>query len=88
MVRSNLKCSLRSLFKSFAEYDDIATEMDKMKAERKVEMEEISVNENKYRIIKLLGKGKGGYSYLVDDGARVAIVCHRFMLISYDIKGE
>lgn len=32
-------------------------------------MEEISVNEKRYKVIRLLGKGKGGYSYLVTDGA-------------------
>lgn len=31
-------------------------------------MEQVSVNGNEYKIIKLLGKGKGGYSYLVTDG--------------------
>lgn len=31
--------------------------------------ERMTVNEKEYRIIKLLGKGKGGYSYLADDGA-------------------
>lgn len=29
---------------------------------------ELAVNGQKYTIIKLLGKGKGGYSYLADDG--------------------
>lgn len=29
---------------------------------------ELAVNEKKYKIIRLLGKGKGGYSYLADDG--------------------
>ena len=28
-------------------------------------METIKVNEKEFKIIKLLGKGKGGYSYLV-----------------------
>lgn len=28
----------------------------------------ITVNEREYKIVKLLGKGKGGYSYLVSDG--------------------
>lgn len=28
----------------------------------------MKVNENEYEVIKLLGKGKGGYSYLVTDG--------------------
>jgi len=28
----------------------------------------LKVNNNKYKIIKLLGKGKGGYSYLATDG--------------------
>jgi tRNA A-37 threonylcarbamoyl transferase component Bud32 len=32
-------------------------------------METMTVNEKSYRVIKLLGKGKGGYSYLVTDGA-------------------
>lgn len=31
-------------------------------------MEELTVNENSYRVLGLLGKGKGGYSYLVTDG--------------------
>jgi len=30
--------------------------------------EYLKVNNNKYKIIKLLGKGKGGYSYLATDG--------------------
>ena len=30
--------------------------------------ETLSVNGKTYRILKLLGKGKGGYSYLVTDG--------------------
>ena len=30
-------------------------------------MEEMTVNGKPYRIIKLLGKGKGGYSYLAED---------------------
>lgn len=32
-------------------------------------METISLNEKTYTVIRLLGKGKGGYSYLVTDGA-------------------
>ena len=32
--------------------------------------ETLTVNEKEYRVIRLLGKGKGGYSYLVTDGAR------------------
>lgn len=32
-------------------------------------METITVNEKEYRVLRLLGKGKGGYSYLVTDGA-------------------
>ena len=28
----------------------------------------IKVNDVEYKVIKLLGKGKGGYSYLVTDG--------------------
>ncbi|WP_300902797.1 hypothetical protein [uncultured Clostridium sp.] len=31
-------------------------------------MERIKVNENEFKVVKLLGKGKGGYSYLVTDG--------------------
>lgn len=33
-------------------------------------MESISVNEASYQVIHLLGKGKGGYSYLVTDGEK------------------
>lgn len=29
----------------------------------------ITVNDAEYDVIRLLGKGKGGYSYLVTDGA-------------------
>ena len=32
-------------------------------------MEKIELNEKEYTVIRLLGKGKGGYSYLVTDGA-------------------
>ena len=32
-------------------------------------METIALNEKTYTVIRLLGKGKGGYSYLVTDGA-------------------
>ena len=31
-------------------------------------MEQMDVNGKSYEIIKLLGHGKGGYSYLVTDG--------------------
>ena len=33
-------------------------------------MKEMSVNEKSYEVIKLLGHGKGGYSYLVTDGTK------------------
>lgn len=33
-------------------------------------METMYVNERSFEVIKLLGKGKGGYSYLVTDGTR------------------
>ena len=33
-------------------------------------METIRVNETEYRVISLLGRGKGGYSYRVTDGTR------------------
>ena len=33
-------------------------------------MKEMCVNEKKYEIIKLLGHGKGGYSYLATDGTK------------------
>ena len=33
-------------------------------------MEQLSVNGREYTVLKLLGKGKGGYSYLVLDGNR------------------
>lgn len=32
-------------------------------------METLNVNEKEYQVLRLLGKGKGGYSYLVTDGA-------------------
>ena len=33
-------------------------------------MKEMYVNEKSYEVIKLLGRGKGGYSYLVTDGTK------------------
>ena len=33
-------------------------------------MDKMSVNNQEYQVIKLLGKGKGGYSYLVTDGSQ------------------
>ena len=33
-------------------------------------MKKISVNEKSYEVVKLLGHGKGGYSYLVTDGEK------------------
>ena len=36
--------------------------MGKMNENRR----EISVNQRKYRIVRLLGHGKGGYSYLAE----------------------
>ena len=32
-------------------------------------MDVITLNNKEYNVIKLLGKGKGGYSYLVTDGS-------------------
>ena len=37
-------------------------------------MEQITVNEKDFRILRLLGKGKGGYSYLVTDGKERYVV--------------
>ena len=36
--------------------------------------EHITVNDRNYKIINLLGKGKGGYSYLADDGEKLVVV--------------
>lgn len=33
-------------------------------------MEKLTINEKTFEAVKLLGKGKGGYSWLVSDGAR------------------
>ena len=33
-------------------------------------MDNMYVNEKSYKVIKLLGHGKGGYSYLVTDGVK------------------
>lgn len=35
---------------------------------------ELSVNEKIYKIIKLFGKGKGGYSYLASDGTNLYVL--------------
>lgn len=37
-------------------------------------MEHLRVNGREYAVLKLLGKGKGGYSYLALDGARRVVV--------------
>ena len=33
-------------------------------------MEKMTVNGREFEVLRLLGKGKGGYSYLVTDGER------------------
>ena len=33
-------------------------------------MEVMNVNDKQYQIVELLGKGKGGYSYLATDGEK------------------
>jgi tRNA A-37 threonylcarbamoyl transferase component Bud32 len=35
-----------------------------------MDMEWMEVNQHRYRVLRLLGRGKGGYSYLVSDGAQ------------------
>ena len=37
-------------------------------------MEQLSVNGKKYHVLKLLGKGKGGYSYLALDGSKKVVL--------------
>jgi len=37
-------------------------------------MEMMNVNEKEFTLLKLLGKGKGGYSYLVSDGRREYVI--------------
>ena len=37
-------------------------------------METIQVNQRQFRILELLGKGKGGYSWLVTDGTAEYVV--------------
>lgn len=37
-------------------------------------MEELKVNGKSYKILRLLGKGKGGYSYLAEDGDQAVVV--------------
>ena len=37
-------------------------------------MDQLSVNGKKYHVLKLLGKGKGGYSYLALDGSKKVVL--------------
>ena len=37
-------------------------------------MEQLSVNGKEYPVLKLLGKGKGGYSYLALDGSKKVVL--------------
>ena len=49
----------------------------------------MSVNEKEYEILKLLGKRKGGYSYLTDDGIKKYVlrqICH--FLLRYKRSGH
>ena len=39
-----------------------------------IHMEQLSVNGKQFNVIKLLGKGKGGYSYLVLDGNKKVVL--------------
>ena len=36
--------------------------------------QELTVNEISYRIVRLLGKGKGGYSYLAESDGQPVVV--------------
>ena len=42
----------------------------KHRRKEKTKMDVLKVNEQSFEIIKLLGKGKGGYSYLATDGTK------------------
>ena len=51
----------------------------------------ITVNGKKYNIIKLLGKGKGGYSYLADDGIKKYVLNNKSFFnkkTQHSIMGE
>ncbi len=39
-----------------------------------MDIKSLSVNGKEYQILKLLGKGKGGYSYLASDGGRKVVL--------------
>ena len=36
----------------------------------------MTINGNEYEVVRLLGKGKGGYSYLVTDGHNHVNITH------------
>ena len=52
--------SLRNIVKQYAIQEGLYIEMNST--------DHISLNGKEYRVLRLLGKGKGGYSYLVTDG--------------------
>lgn len=45
-----------------------------MKFWEKFTMKNMCVNEKSYEVIKLLGHGKGGYSFLVTDGTKEYVI--------------
>ena len=45
-------------------------------------MDKIAVNQKEFEIIKLLGKGKGGYSYLCKDGQKQVVVSMLFQFVT------
>ncbi|MEE0930000.1 MAG: tRNA adenosine(34) deaminase TadA [Acutalibacteraceae bacterium] len=50
---------------------DVFPQEDAQKGDTQMDTEFLKVNGKTYRIIKLLGKGKGGYSYLATDGKKL-----------------
>ena len=43
----------------------------------------LTVNEHPYTVLRLLGKGKGGYSYLVRDGDKEYVLKQIHHAVSY-----
>ena len=71
-VRVLAKCGFKTLFTGMGPYQ--GEEREIVRSVWKAEPERMAVNGEEYRIIRLLGHGKGGYSYLAERDGKQAVL--------------
>lgn len=77
-ISLHAQCQVSGFYRKqgFAEYGEVEKEQGcpHVWMKKKILAESLSVNGREYPVIKLLGKGKGGYSYLALDGDQKVVV--------------